>query len=134
MNEHALPVVNEAKCTACGDCVEACPKDLFSIQPVNNRLWVACKSLANGDEVLEACDVGCTACGKCAMDHPGEVIKMENHLPVIDYSAGVLEKVAIDRCPTGAIVWYDDLAGMIKGQEAKKVIRVGERKAPTVSN
>ena len=28
MNAHSLPVVDEARCTACGDCVEACPKDL----------------------------------------------------------------------------------------------------------
>ncbi len=34
MDAHELPVVDEAKCTACGDCVEACPKDLFSIHPV----------------------------------------------------------------------------------------------------
>ena len=43
MNEHSLPIVDVDKCTACGDCVEVCPKDLFSIQPISNRLWVACK-------------------------------------------------------------------------------------------
>ena len=31
MDEHGLPVVDVDKCTACGDCVEACPKDLFSL-------------------------------------------------------------------------------------------------------
>ncbi|MBM3289890.1 MAG: 4Fe-4S dicluster domain-containing protein, partial [Candidatus Hydrogenedentes bacterium] len=30
MNEYGLPVVDESKCTACGDCVEVCPKVLFS--------------------------------------------------------------------------------------------------------
>ncbi|MGB0524059.1 MAG: RnfABCDGE type electron transport complex subunit B [Flammeovirgaceae bacterium] len=127
MNEHALPVVDESKCTACGDCVEACPKDLFSIQPIKNRLWVACKSLEQGNAVLENCDVGCTACGKCAMDHANDIIKIKNNLPVIDYSVGLLEKKAIERCPTGAIVWYDDSAGIVKGAEAKKVIRIGEK-------
>ena len=38
MNAHDLPVVDEALCTACGDCVAACPKDLFSIHPVEPRL------------------------------------------------------------------------------------------------
>jgi len=31
MNQFSLPVVDEEKCTACGDCVEVCPKDLFSL-------------------------------------------------------------------------------------------------------
>ncbi len=41
MTPEGLPVVDEAKCTACGDCVDACPKDLFSLHPVSHRLWVA---------------------------------------------------------------------------------------------
>src|SRR5579863_4899803 len=38
MNRYGLPVVSEALCTACGDCVEVCPKDLFSLHPVSHRL------------------------------------------------------------------------------------------------
>ena len=30
-SRHGLPVVTEVKCTACGDCVEVCPKSLFSL-------------------------------------------------------------------------------------------------------
>ena len=45
-------------------------KDLFSIQPVSHRLWVACRSLEAGDEMLADCEVACTACGRCAMDAP----------------------------------------------------------------
>jgi electron transport complex protein RnfB len=36
MNRHALPEVIADRCTACGDCVEICPKDLFSLQPVDS--------------------------------------------------------------------------------------------------
>jgi len=49
MDNHGLPVVIEDKCVACNDCVEACPLDLFSLQPISHRLWVACKSLAEGE-------------------------------------------------------------------------------------
>jgi len=127
MNAFSLPVVDVEKCTACGDCVEVCPKDLFSLQPVSRRLWVNCKNLEAGDEILEECQVGCTACGKCAMDAPGNLITMINNLPVINYSENHHTQVPIQRCPTGAIVWLDDEGGVIKGKEAKKIIRKGER-------
>jgi Na+-translocating ferredoxin:NAD+ oxidoreductase RNF subunit RnfB len=131
MNEHSLPIVDEARCTACGDCVEACPKDLISVHPASHRLWVACKSLAAGDELLEDCEVACTACGRCEMDAPG-LIAMENNLAVIDYEMNHDTRGPILRCPTGAIVWIDPVAGAIKGPAAVKIIRRGAlRDAPT---
>ncbi|MCW5515731.1 RnfABCDGE type electron transport complex subunit B [Muriicola sp. Z0-33] len=127
MNEHGLPVVDTEKCTACGDCVEVCPKDLFSIEPISHRLWVACKNLEHGDAILEDCQVACTACGKCAMDAPGELIAMENNLPLINYAENHNTQVPIKRCPTGAIVWLDDDGVAIRGKESKKIIRKGNR-------
>jgi len=124
MNAHSLPVVIEANCTACGDCVEVCPKDLFTIHPASHRLWVACASLEAGDEQLEDCEVACTACGRCAMDAPG-LITMSNSLPVVDYGRDHATQVPIQRCPTGAIVWLDPVAGPVKGPAAKKIIRKG---------
>lgn len=127
MNEHGLPVVDVDKCTACGDCVEACPKDLFSLQPISHRLWVACKNLEQGNEILEECEVGCTACGKCAMDAPADLISMKNNLPLINYAENHNTQLPIQRCPTGAIVWLDDSGIAIKGKESKKIIRKGNR-------
>lgn len=127
MNEHSLPVVDAEKCTACGDCVEVCPKDLFSLQPVSHQLWVACKNLEHGDAILEDCHVACTACGKCAMDAPDQLITMENNLPVVHYNANHNTQKPIQRCPTGAIVWLDDGGLTIKGNESKKIIRKGNR-------
>ena len=129
MNEHSLPVVDVDRCTACGDCVEACPKGLFSLQPLQQQLWVACKNLEFGDGILEECDVACTACGKCAKDAPDGLITMVNNLPVIDYSKNHRTQAPIQRCPTGAIVWLDDELGALKGLESKKVLRKGERRA-----
>ncbi len=125
MNEHGLPMVDVDKCTACGDCVEVCPKDLFSLQPVSHQVWVACKNLEHGDAVLEDCQVGCTACGKCAMDG-GDLITMVHNLPVVHYGQGNLHRETIDRCPTGAIVWLEK-GEVHKGKEARKIVRLGER-------
>ncbi len=127
MNEHGLPVVDVDKCTACGDCVEACPKDLFSLQPISHRLWVACKNLEHGITILEDCQVACTACGKCVMDAPAELIDLKNNLPVINYAENHNTQVPIQRCPTGAIVWLDDSGVAVKGKESKNVIRKGSR-------
>ena len=96
LDQHSLPIVDEALCTACGDCVEVCPKDLFSLEPVGHKIWVSCKNLEQGDELLEDCAVACTACGRCAMDAPA-AITMQDNLPSIDYSKPVTE-AAIQRC------------------------------------
>lgn len=124
MDRHGLPVVDTEKCTACGDCVDICPRDLFSLHPVSHRLWVACKNQEKGEEAEAECAVLCTACGRCAADAPDGVITLENNLAVIDYSRNSLaSRLAIERCPTGAIVWLDDQAGMRKGKEAIKIVR-----------
>lgn len=131
MNTQSLPVVDETRCTACGDCVDACPKDLFSMHPQSHRLWVACASLDAGDELLDDCEVACTACGLCAMDAPG-LVRMEANLPVVDYERDHDTQTPIQRCPTGAIIWIDAEAGPVRGSSAKKVIRRGAlRDAPT---
>ncbi len=124
MDKHGLPVVDIQKCTACGDCVEICPKGLFSIHPVSHRLWVACKSLEEGDAAEAECEVACTGCARCAADAPAGLISMVNDLAVIDYSKNHLASPAcIQRCPTGAIVWINEKEGVIKGNAAKKIHR-----------
>ena len=127
MDEHSIPVVDELKCTACGDCVRACPKDLFSLHPVSRRLWVACRSLEAGDELLADCEVACTACARCAQDAPG-LITMQQNLPVVDYSKKHDTKHPIERCPTGAIAWVEPDGRLTKGAAAKKIVRQGARR------
>ena len=124
MDKFGLPVVNEDKCVACDDCVQVCPKDLFEIHPVSHKLWVACKSLSSGGEAEQDCEVACTACARCVVDSPEGLIEMKNNLAVIDYTKNELaSRVAIERCPTGAIVWLEDQKA-IKGAGAKRIVRM----------
>jgi ferredoxin len=106
MSDTGLPVVDPAKCTACGDCVEACPKELFVLLPVDSHLLVQCKNLLAGDEVLEQCQVACTACGKCVQDAAPGLISVASGVAVVNYELNAqADRHAVERCPTGAIVW-----------------------------
>ena len=121
---HGLPVVDVDKCTACNDCVEVCPKGLFSVEPVSRKLWIACKNRAEGDVAEASCEVACTACGRCVADAPKGLITMRNNLVEIDYGWNdQAERRFTDRCPTGAIVWFDDRGRPLRGHAAKKILR-----------
>jgi Na+-translocating ferredoxin:NAD+ oxidoreductase RNF subunit RnfB len=130
MGLHSLPVVAPDRCTACGDCVVACPKSLFSLEPETRKLWVACKSREAGERALLDCELACDACGRCAKDSDGS-IHMEDNLPVVDEAKPQLRK-AIERCPTGAIVWLEPDGVPTRGSAAAKISRNQPRPdAPT---
>lgn len=114
MNDDGLPVVIPDKCTACGDCVEICPKGLFELMPVSHKLIVQCKSLLEGDLAESKCSVACTACGRCVADAAPGLIEIRDNLAVVNYELNSLATLeAIYRCPTGAIV-------CIEGQQFEK--------------
>lgn len=110
MNANGLPVVVPSLCTACGDCVEACPKDLFTLMPAEQHLLVQCRSRLEGAAAEALCAVACNACGRCVVDAAPGLISMQRGLAVIDYSNNALaDPSATRRCPTGAIVWVDGM-------------------------
>ncbi|MEW5769882.1 MAG: (Fe-S)-binding protein [Pseudomonadota bacterium] len=124
MNQYGLPVVDADQCTACGDCVEICPKALFSLEPMSRKLWIACKNRAEGDVAEAQCEVACIACGKCVADAAPGLIRLDGDIAAIDYGRNALATPkAIERCPTGAIVWMED-GKPARGRSAKKIVRI----------
>lgn len=124
INDHALPVVNEALCVGCGACVRACPKQLISLQPISNKLWVACNNKAKGPDAMKECAVACLGCGICVKDAPAGLISIEDNLAVVNVAMRAeASEEAIQRCPTGAIGWYTEDGEFKKGAKAKKIER-----------
>jgi Na+-translocating ferredoxin:NAD+ oxidoreductase subunit B len=123
MNDRGLPVVVPSLCTACGDCVEACPKDLFTLMPTEQKLVVQCRSLLEGAAADALCAAACNGCGRCAADAAPGLIRMQNGLAVIDYSKNALaDPSATRRCPTNAIVWVEGMQFM-KGRAEAPAVR-----------
>jgi len=108
MNAFGLPIVDPDLCTACNDCVVACPLDLFVLMPEDHHLIVQCRNLLEGESATSVCSAACNACGRCVADAEPGLIEMRSGLAVIDYDRIETENpAAIARCPTNAIVWVD---------------------------
>lgn len=124
MNEERLPVVDVDGCTACNDCVVVCPRDLFDLMPLTHSLIVQCKAPLEGEYATSVCRVACDACGRCAQDAAPGLVRMENNLPIVDYSAGGPASLeATRRCPTGAIQWVEE--GQFDRRERASTASIG---------
>jgi electron transport complex protein RnfB len=102
MQPNGLPRIDPLKCTACNKCVEACPKRIIKLVPVNRRLHILCSSHDKGAKVRKICKVGCIACTKCVKEAPPGAITMQDSLAVVDYGAEIPDAVAAV-CPMNTI-------------------------------
>lgn len=102
-----LPEVDEAKCVACGKCVDACPKLLIELRkkgPKSRRIYVACRNEDKPAVAMKACPVSCIACKKCQKACAFEAITIENHLATINDAKCRLCRKCVPECPNSAIV------------------------------
>ncbi|MCF6183956.1 MAG: RnfABCDGE type electron transport complex subunit B [Bacteroidales bacterium] len=105
-SETELPVVLEDKCTACGACVEACPKDIIELRPAgkkNRRIFVSCINQDKGGTAKKVCSVACTGCSLCFKECKYDAITIENFLSYIDPVKCVFCRKCVSICPTDAI-------------------------------
>jgi len=98
-----LPEVEAKRCTACGNCVKACPKKLFVLAPIKNNYYVKCSSTDPGGAVTKACKSGCIACFKCEKACPIGAIKVESNLARIYYDKCQNIGKCYEVCPTKVI-------------------------------
>lgn len=98
-----VAVIDKEKCTACGMCVNACPKHVIKILPEKAERIVLCSSKQKGAVVTKACRVGCIGCGLCAKVCPSEAITIEDNLAVIDSAKCTNCGACKEKCPRGII-------------------------------
>jgi electron transport complex protein RnfB len=106
MNEDNLPIINPEKCTACGKCVAACPKQVIELAQASKAVVISCHSRDKGVDVKKKCQVGCIACGICVRTCPVDAIKIDNNLARIDHNKCIVCGLCVKKCPTSAIRDY----------------------------
>jgi RnfABCDGE-type electron transport complex B subunit len=131
MGDDGLPYVVEENCTACGKCVDACPRNLFELHPLDQHILVFCRSLDRGPAAKKACKNACIGCGICARACPDAIEIRDNLAVILDYKKIVPEQIpAMEKCPTdsiGRLLRGEDSAEEARGEEAgeKEAAREG---------
>jgi len=123
MSEENLPVIDPAKCTSCGSCVKACPKQVISILPLAKEVIVTCSSKDKGAVAKKGCKVACIGCGMCQKVCPYSAASVENNLSSIDTDKCKVCGLCVIKCPTNAIV--DNLPIRPKASINEKCIGCG---------
>ena len=102
-----LPEVVDDKCTACGACVDACPREIIELRKKNKKdrkIFVSCINEEKGAPAKKNCSVACIGCSKCFKVCPYEAITMDNNLAIIDSDKCKLCRKCMPECPTDSIL------------------------------
>ncbi len=98
-----VAVVDKDKCTACGMCVNACPKNLIEIIPASVKFEVACSNKQKGQQVMKVCETGCIGCGICVKSCASDAVVLENNLAHINHDECVSCGICANKCPKKVI-------------------------------
>ena len=106
-NVKKLPVIFDDKCTACGACVKACPRNLIELRKKakkNRKLYVACSNRDKGAVAIKTCKAACIACNKCLKVCEFDAITIEDKLAYIDAEKCTFCRKCVVECPNNSIL------------------------------
>ncbi len=127
MNEETgLPVIITDKCTSCGACVTACPRDIIEMRPKNKRdlkIFVGCLNEDKAGIAKKSCSVACIGCSKCEDICPKDAVIMTDNLAYIDPIACTLCRKCVEVCPTDSIIETNFPKKKVKIPKDKPVVK-----------
>ena len=131
LDENGMRIVDKEKCTGCGACVKACPRDLIELVSEKKRVHILCSSHDKGADSRKACGnkTACIGCGICVKKCPKDAIELQNNLAVLNYDLCIMCGICADACPTGAIIDPLKEARALRKAEAKKKAEAARKAA-----
>ena len=100
---NGVAVVDKEKCTSCGQCISACPKNLIELVPYKNHVRVACNSKDMPKAVKTNCSVGCMGCKICERNCEHDAVHITDFLAKVDYDKCTQCGACIEKCRFDAI-------------------------------
>lgn len=106
-----LPEVDPKKCTACGACAKACPRNIIEIRNVagdkKEGIYVECMNKDKGAVAAKTCAAACIACMKCEKVCGFDAVHVENNLAYVDPNKCQLCGECEKACPKHVIAFVD---------------------------
>jgi RnfABCDGE-type electron transport complex B subunit len=118
-----VPIVDYAKCTGCGACSKACPRNLIENIPFKQKtmLVVACSNKEPPKLVKQVCTVGCAGCTLCQRLF-AEHFQVKDNLSYLNYETYTGDedlRPLFKKCPAEALVYF----GESRPQSAKQLYK-----------
>ncbi len=128
-----IVAIDMAKCTGCGLCVSACPKETIEMYPREHRVILSCTTRDKGKSVKSTCVVGCIQCQLCIKKCPAVAIHFDDkgiitveHKTCLDYGSSCNE-ICVEVCPTYIL----HKPGMVPVADKKKLKKEEAEKTGT---